>query len=105
MILETDNIGGKNLKREKEMDMNITYKRNMNHTYTLFSGGSVQTENYEVQVALHRLLKGLLPCSLHALDGNQIWYCENTSLQKLSSYCQMHPLGKKELTWRCRNIL
>lgn len=81
------------------MNLNITYKRDMNHTYTLFSGGCVQTENYEVQVALHRLLKGLLPCSLHALDGNQIWYCENTSLQKLSSYCQMHPLGKEELTW------
>lgn len=81
------------------MGLNITYKRDMNHTYTLFSGGKIQSENYEVQVALHRLLKGLLPCSLHALDGSQIWYCENTSLQKLSSYCQMHPLGKEELVW------
>ena len=81
------------------MELNITYKRDMNHTYVLFSGDPIESEDYQVQMALHRLVKGILPCSLHTLDGSQIWYCESTSLQKLSSYCRMHPLGKEDLIW------
>lgn len=87
------------------MDINISYKRDMNHSYILFSGGTIETENYQVQMVLHRLLPGLLPCCLYSLDNQNVWCCENTSKQKLSVYCQMHSLGKEELIWIYGSLL
>ena len=85
--------------------MEITRRRDVNHTYVMFQEGEIQVEAYGVQMALHNLVEGLLPCSLYTLDNSQIWCCETTSRQPLSVYCQAHPLGLEELIWIFGGIL
>lgn len=87
------------------MEINITYKRTINHAYVLFSGGEIPVDSYQVQMVLHRLMDGLLPCSLYTLDNEQRWCCENTSRQKLSVHCQTRALGKEELSWIMGGLL
>lgn len=81
------------------MEIKITHKRDMSHTYIQFNGGTIAAETYPVQILMHGLVDGILPCSLYAVDNQQIWCCENTSKQPLSTFCENRNLSGKDLVW------
>lgn len=81
------------------MEITCSHKREMNHTYVQFFGGTPCLEDYQVQMVLHGLVRGILPCSIHSMDNRVVWRCENTSRQSLSAFCQLHAFAGEELTW------
>lgn len=85
--------------------MEVTYKKDINHTYILFQGETINTETFQVQMMLHNLVEGILPCSIISVDQEDIWRCECTGMQSLDIYCRTRELGKKEFIWIVNQLL
>lgn len=77
----------------------------MNRTYTIFSGETVQTDSYPVQLVLHHMLDGLVPASVFTMDQKQVWSCEHTGKISLLDYCKGHELNKADVQWILGGIL
>ena len=85
--------------------MEIIYKKDINHTYVLFQGENIDTQVYQVQMALHNLIDGLLPCSVISINQNDVWRCDCTGMQSLEKYCQNRELKKSEFIWIIESLL
>lgn len=85
--------------------MEVTYKKDINHTYIVFQGEKVNTETYQVRMILHNMVEGLLPCSLLCIDEEEVWRCECTGLQSLDEYCKTNELGKDDFIWVIHQLL
>lgn len=89
--------------------MEVTYKKDISHTYILFHGDhseeKVNTETFQVQMVLHNLVEGLLPCSIMRMDADEVWRCECTNLQSLEELCKRRELGKDDFIWIINQIL
>lgn len=85
--------------------MNVTYKKDINHTYILFQGERVSTETFQVQMLLHNLVEGLLPCSMTSLNDEEVWRCECTGLPSLDVYCKTKELKKEDFIWVVHQLL
>lgn len=85
--------------------MEINRKEEMNRTYTIFSGETVQTDSYPVQLVLHHMLDGLVPASVFTMDQKQVWSCEHTGKISLLDYCKGHELNKADVQWILGGIL
>lgn len=85
--------------------MKVTYKKDINHTYVVFEGGAIDTNNFQTQMLLHNMAEGLLPCTILRMDQKELWQCECTGLQSLETYCKMHEIGKEDFVWIMNQIL
>ena len=85
--------------------MEIIYKKDINHTYVLFQGENIDTQVYQVQMALHNLIEGILPCSVISINQNDVWRCDCTGMQSLEKYCQNRELKKSEFIWIIESLL
>lgn len=85
--------------------MEVNRKEEMNRTYTIFSGDTVQTDSYPVQLVLHHMLDGLVPASVYTMDQKQVWSCEHTGKISLLDYCKGHELNKLDVQWILGGIL
>ena len=85
--------------------MDKSYKKKLNQEYVLFSGGAVPIDTYAVQMVIHCLLSGILPCRLYTMDEQQIWSCEYTGKISLLEYCRNKDLSGTDLQWIGRGIL
>lgn len=85
--------------------MEVSYKKDINHTYILFQGEKINTETFQVQMVLHNLAEGLLPSSILRIDQEEIWRCECTGLISLKEYCETRELKKDEFIWIVNQLM
>lgn len=85
--------------------MEVTYKKDINHTYIVFQGEKINTQTYQVQMILHNMVEGLLPCSMLCMDEEEVWRCECTGLQSLDDCCKVKELGKDDFIWVIHQLL
>lgn len=85
--------------------MMVTYKKDINHTYILFQGDMIHTETFQVQMLLHNLVEGLLPCSMVSMNEEEIWRCECTGMPSLDVFCKTKELGKDDFIWIIHQLL
>lgn len=85
--------------------MEVSYKKDINHTYVVFQDEKINTESFQVQMVLHNLVEGLLPCSILQIDERHIWRCECTGMQSLEVYCRTQELKKEEFIWIVNQLL
>lgn len=85
--------------------MEICKREERNRKYLLFSESEICTEGYAVQLVLHHMLNGLLPCSIYAMDMKKVWSCEYTGKISLQDYCESIKLKKTDVFWVLSGIL
>lgn len=67
--------------------MEVSYKRDMNHTYMICRGEHpVDTSAYPVRMMLSNQWKAFLPCRIQGMDNHIFFYYDITSRQSLSSF-------------------
>lgn len=67
--------------------MEVSYKRDMNHTYMICRGEHpVDTSVYPVRMMLSNQWKAFLPCRIQGMDNQIFFYYDITSRQSLSSF-------------------
>lgn len=67
--------------------MEVSYKRDMNHTYMICRGEHpVDTSAYPVRMMLSNQWKAFLPCRIQGMDNQIFFYYDITSRQSLSSF-------------------
>lgn len=85
--------------------MKKTVKRGMNQKYTVFTGGKISMNSYSVQLALHHMMNGILPCSIYSMDQQQAWSCEHTGKIGLEEYCRKNELKKVDVLWILEGLI
>ncbi len=74
--------------------MEVSYKRDMNHTYLILQGGEkVDTSAYPVRMMLSNQWETFLPCTIQGMDNQVFFYYDITSRQSLSS---LYETGKAD---------
>ena len=78
--------------------MTADYKRDMNHSYLIFTTETaVDTSSYPVRMLLGNTVPALLKCRMQGLDGKALFYYEITSRQSLPSFYENRLLGVEDL--------
>lgn len=85
--------------------MKKTIREELDRKYTVFSGGMIPVDSYPVQLALHHMLNGILPCSIYTIDQKQVWSCEHTGKVSLKEYCKTHELKKIDVLWILEGVM
>lgn len=85
--------------------MKKTIKKDMNQKYTVFTGEKINMNSYPVQLALHRMMDGILPCSIYSMDQQQAWSCEHTGKISLEEYCRKNELKKIDVMWILEGLI
>ena len=79
--------------------MEVSYKRDMNHTYMICRGEHpVDTSAYPVRMMLSNQWKAFLPCRIQGMDNQIFFYYDITSRQSLSSFSGTGKLATNVVT-------
>lgn len=79
--------------------MKVTYKRDYHHSYLILTEDTApDCESYPVRMLLSGLISGILPCKVHHIDNQLLFYYDITSSQSLASAYDSRKLRKEELT-------
>lgn len=78
--------------------MRVDYKRDINHNFLIIQGEEeTDISSYQVRMLVTNTIEGLLPCTIHSIDGQKLFYYEITSKQSIQSIFQNHKLNKDDL--------
>lgn len=89
------------------MEEQITYERDLNHTYLVYEGVVIE-QNYEMQMLLNNKIPGILPCSIRRVDGQTRLCYEISARQPLNSVFEKKKLNYEmlsELFYAMRRVI
>jgi len=80
------------------MEMKTEYRRDLQHTWMILSGGDVPEEDaYEVRMLTENRISGLLYCKTVSMDGQQRFYYDVTSRRSAAAVLETAQIGKPML--------
>ncbi len=78
--------------------MDISYKRELNHSYLILKNENQQAlSDYPAKMLFSNSIKGLLPCAPRLIDGETSLYYEITSRQSLSQIYETKKFNSNDL--------
>ena len=78
--------------------MDISYKRELNHSYLILKNENQQAlSDYPAKMLFSNSIKGLLPCIPRLIDGETSLYYEITSRQSLSQIYETKKFNSNDL--------
>ncbi len=78
--------------------MDISYKRELNHSYLILKNENQQAlSDYPAKMLFSNSIKGLLPCASRLIDGETSLYYEITSRQSLSQIYETKKFNSTDL--------
>ena len=84
-----------NNEKEESMDMKTEYRRDLQHTWMILSGGSVPEEDtYSVRMLTENRIGGLVPCKAVSLDGELRFYYDISSRHALRTVLEAEQIGR-----------
>ena len=86
------------IKRRKRMEIKTEYRRDLQHTWLIISGGSIPEEDaYTVRMLTENRISGLLPCKTVSLDGEMRFYYDISSRHTFSTILETESVNRQLL--------
>lgn len=80
------------------MEMKTEYRRDLQHTWMILSGGDVPEEDaYAVRMLTENRISGLLYCKTVSMDGQQRFYYDISSRRSVAAVLETGQIGKPML--------